>query len=149
VTSVAATERRLVISEKYFQVTADLLARLRDLRASRPTDDIERAHDAFLLDPGLGPPTYLAADGRILWDDDMWGVEPTRGEAYAAIVVGARKTGLRDLLKLLPPRPPGTPNCGECNGGGRFTVGGPSSGEEQPSSLLCPACRGIGWRSAH
>src|SRR6185436_10923397 len=102
------SERRLVISQKYFQVPADLLERLQGLRASRPADAIEREHDAFLLDPGVGPPTYLAADGRILWDDDMWGVEPTRGEAYAAIVVGARKTGVRDLLRLLPPRPPGT-----------------------------------------
>ena len=139
----------LVISEKYFAVPDDLLARLQNLRAGRPADDIESAHDAFLLDPGLGPPTYLAADGRILWDDDQWGIEPTRGEAYAAIVVGARKTGLRDLLKLLPPRPPGAPDCRECKGTGRFTVGGPARGEEQPSSLLCPACRGIGWRAAH
>jgi hypothetical protein len=145
----AVSERRLVISEKYFEVPDDLLARLQNLRAGRSADDIERAHDAFLLDPGVGPPTYLAADGRILWDDDMWGVEPTRGEAYAAIVVGARKTGLRDLLKLLPPRPPSAASCRDCNGSGRFKVGGASPGDEQPSSLLCPACRGIGWRPAH
>ena len=56
----------LVVSEKYFELPADLLEQLRNLRASRPADAIERAHDAFLLDPGLGPPTYLAADGRIL-----------------------------------------------------------------------------------
>jgi hypothetical protein len=142
-------DRRLVISEKYFEVPADLLTRLQNLRAGRAADDIERAYDAFLLDPGVGPPTYLAADGRILWDDDRWGVEPTRGEAYAAIVVGARKTGVRDLLRLLPPRPPGAPTCRECGGGGRFKVGGPTIGEEQPSLLLCPACRGIGWRAAH
>lgn len=138
-----------MISDRYFVVPADLLARLQDLRASRSPDDIERTHDAFLLDPGLGPPTYLAADGRILWDDDMWGIEPTRGEAYAAIVVGARKTGLRDLLKLLPPRPPSATNCPDCKGTGRFTVGGATRGEEQPSSLLCSACRGIGWRASH
>jgi hypothetical protein len=126
-----------VVSERYFVVPGDLLEQLRNLRASRPADEIESTHDAFLLDPGLGPPTYLAADGRILWDDDSWGVEPTRGEAYAAIVVGARKTGLRDLLRLLPPRPPGTPDCGECNGTGRLAAG------------LCSACRGVGWRAAH
>jgi hypothetical protein len=145
----AISERRLVISEKYFEVPADLLARLQDLRAGRAADDIERQYDAFLLDPGLGPPTYLAADGRVLWDDDMWGVEPTRGEAYAAIVVGARKTGVRDLLKLLPPRPTSAQTCRDCKGSGRFAVGGATRGEEQPSSLLCPACRGIGWRASH
>ena len=126
-----------MVSEKYFVVPGDLLEQLRNLRASRPADEIESAHDAFLLDPGLGPPTYLAADGRILWDDDSWGVEPTRGEAYAAIVVGARKTGLRDLLRLLPPRPPGTPDCGECNGTGRLAAG------------LFSVCRGVGWRAPH
>jgi len=143
------SERRLVISDKYFEVPSDLLARLQNLRAGRAADDIERTYDAFLLDPGVGPPTYLAADGRILWDDDMWGVEPTRGEAYAAIVVGARKTGVRDLLKLLPPRPPSAASCGECGGSGRFKVGGATLGDEQPSSLLCPTCRGIGWRASH
>ena len=126
-----------MVSEKYFVVPGDLLEQLRNLRASRPADEIESAHDAFLLDPGLGPPTYLAADGRILWDDDSWGVEPTRGEAYAAIVVGARKTGLRDLLRLLPPRPPGTPDCGESNGTGRL------------GAALCSVCRGVGWRALH
>ena len=135
----------LVVSEKYFELPADLLEQLRNLRASRPVDAIERAHDAFLLDPGLGPPTYLAADGRILWDDtdDFWGVQPTRSEAYVAIVVGARKTGVRDLLRLLPPRPPGTPNCPECNGAGQFAA------DTMQLEVVCSACRGIGWRAAH
>ena len=65
-----------MISERDFQVPADLIARLQNLRAGRAADDIERTHAAFLIDPGLGPATYLAADGRVLWDDDRWGVEP-------------------------------------------------------------------------
>src|SRR5450755_4763160 len=93
-------DRRLVISDKYFDVPPDLLEELRIVRARRDRrDEIERAHDAFLLDPGLGPATYLSAEGRILWDDDGWGVEAKLGWAYAAIVTGARKLGLPSLLQ--------------------------------------------------
>jgi hypothetical protein len=101
-------------------------------------DPIEREHDAFLLDPGIGPATYLSADGRILWDDDGWGgVEPALGPAYAAILVGAKKTGISDLRKLLPSRPSIAPDCSECEGTGLFG----------PMSIGCSACWGLGWQA--
>jgi len=90
---------------RIFRPAPHLLATLRELRAARGDDDeITQTYDAFLLDPGLGPPTYLASDGRIVWDDDIWGVKGTLREALAAIRAGVRKTGLAELLELLPRR---------------------------------------------
>jgi len=97
--------RRIVVSMRIFRPAPHLLATLRELRAARGDDDeITQTYDAFLLDPGLGPPTYLASDGRIVWDDDIWGVKGTLREALAAIRAGVRKTGLAELLELLPRR---------------------------------------------
>ncbi|WP_437944237.1 hypothetical protein WMF27_15715 [Sorangium sp. So ce281] len=31
-------------------------------------DEVEDKYDAFLLDPGMGPMTYLTSDGRVLED---------------------------------------------------------------------------------
>lgn len=58
---------------------------------------IEDEHDAFLLDPGMGPMTYLTSDGRVLWDNRTWDgddiSEVSGDDAMATIVVGAKKTG--------------------------------------------------------
>jgi hypothetical protein len=142
-------EPRLVISDKYFDVPPDVLEELRSVRARRNRqDDIERTHDAFLLDPGFGPPTYLSADGRILWDDDGWGVEAELGWAYAAIVTGSRKLSLPSLLKLLPSRPAGTPDCPECEGTGEFTAKGQLKDVNGKTfSIGCGACWGMGWQA--
>jgi hypothetical protein len=146
---VWGAERRLVISEKYFDVPADLLEELQNVRAKRNRrDEIERQHNAFLLNPGLGPVTYLSADGRVLWDDDGWGVEPAIGWAYAALVTGAKKLGVPGLLRLLPLRPPGSPNCSECEGTGQFTAKGQLKDiSGRPFSIGCAACWGIGWQA--
>jgi len=78
-------------------------------------DEVERAYDAFLLDPGMGPMVYLTADGRVLWDERGWDgdgvVEVTGVDARASLVVGARKTGLAALRALLPPAPAGAVVC--------------------------------------
>jgi hypothetical protein len=51
-----------------FVLSSSLLEELQTWRASRPLDRVEREHDAFCLDPGLGPAFFLTADGRVLVD---------------------------------------------------------------------------------
>ena len=93
-------------------VVADLLrVQLQAWRERRaPHDVFEREHDAFCLDGGLGPAFYLTTQGLVLRDGVGWDDEPVReapdAEAVQALVVGAKKTGIRDLLDLLPDRSP-------------------------------------------
>jgi len=139
---------RLVMSEVVLDMPLHVLEELRKVRASRPQDEIERVHDAFLLDPGFGPPTYVSAEGRILWDDEMgWGVEPQLGWAYAAILTGVKKTGVQGLLELLPKRPPSAPDCPECEGTGSFMKGQLKDVNGRPFSIFCAACWGLGWHA--
>lgn len=130
----------VLVSVPLFSLDASLLAALRACRAGRRPDAIEQAYDAFCLDPGLGPPTYLTADGRILWDDDgVWGKTGTRALALASIRVGAKKTGLDALLGLMPPRPPTATSCPRCRGTGWDHV------EERQATWICPTCAAVGW----
>jgi hypothetical protein len=129
----------VLVSVPLFALDAALLAALRAWRDGRRTEAIEQAHDAFCLDPGLGTPTYLTADGRILWADLGWGREGTRGDALAAIRVGARKTGIEALLRLMPPRPPSATICPRCRGTGWDHV------EDRQAPWICPACGAVGW----
>lgn len=137
----------LIASEQFFDLPDPLREALEAHRARRAwRDPIEWEHDAFLLDPGLGPATYLTADGRILWDDDGWGVQATRREVYAAVRAGARKTGISALLSLLPARPEDADSCARCEGTGRWTGLRSVSGE--PISICCPDCGSLGWLSS-
>src|SRR5829696_6656613 len=82
---LSQSKRRTLVSVRMFEPSAQLLAVLREQRRLRGTDDIMETHDAFMLDPGLGPPVYLSSDGRVVWDDDGWGVVGTRADALASI----------------------------------------------------------------
>jgi hypothetical protein len=110
-------------------------------------DEVERAHDAFLLDPGMGPMAYLTADGRVLWDERGWDgdgvVEVTGRDARAALVVGARKTGLAALLTLLPAAPAGAVVCPTCKGTCLAALAPGIAGE-----FPCRACACCGWVAA-
>jgi hypothetical protein len=129
-----------------FLLSSSLLEELQTWRASRPLDRVEREHDAFCLDPGLGPAFFLTADGRVLVDGTSWDDTPIReaseAEAFASIVVGARKMGIGKLLDLLPRRPDGSPTCARCNGT-RYA----SLGPDVPP-FVCPHCHGLGWTAA-
>jgi hypothetical protein len=141
--------RRILVSGRIFELTPHLLAALREYRQVRGGDDITEIYDAFMLDAGLGPPTYLSSDGRIIWDDDMWGVVGTRAEAVAAILVGVKKTGLIELRELLPSRPAAAADCPECSGTGRFDAHGQLQDiDGRPFSVVCMRCAGLGWTSA-
>ncbi len=59
--------------------------------------------DASLLEPGLGPATYLKTDGSIIWDDDYWGVQGNLADADAAIQTGIiNTTGRKFSVKSAP-----------------------------------------------
>lgn len=131
-------------SRRLFVFSPDLVARLRAAPRAYGPDAIETAYDAFLVDPGMGPMTYLTADGRVLWCDlEWWGVaEPTVGDACAAVAIGARNTGVSELRGLLPPRPDGAPVCPHCDGTGwamTWRAG------EAVRETHCRPCDGVGW----
>jgi hypothetical protein len=107
-------------------------------------DEIEAAHDAFLLYPGMGPMLYLTAAGRILEDSRGWDgdavAELTGVQANAALVIGAKKTGIPGLLGLIPPMPSGARLCPKCNG---MRVAEPVAGFGH--ELPCVVCGSHGW----
>jgi len=138
--------RRHLVSVRLFELTPHLLSVLRERRDLGDRDEIMEAHDAFLLDPGLGPAVYLSSDGRILWDDDGWGVVGTRADALAAILVGAKKTGILDLHRLLPARPATAVDCAECSASGWFVEHGQlKDSYDRVFSIVCATCAGLGW----
>ena len=106
--------------------------------------EVEDAEDAFLLDPGMGPMTYLTSDGRVLDDHRSWDGEALReamlDEASAALVVGAKKTGITDLLSLVPACPDDGSRCTRCEGE-RWD----KPLREHGLELICGLCRGRGW----
>lgn len=108
--------------------------------------EIEETLDAFLLDPGFGPMTYLTADGRVFFDNRTFeGTDPefavSLEDAVAALVVGAKKTGIPALLDLIPPFPEGL-DCPLCQGR-RWAKPTPKFDFE----LVCLICRGRGKAS--
>jgi hypothetical protein len=106
--------------------------------------EVEEEHDAFLLDPGMGPMIYLTGDGRVLVDGRTWDGTALReandDEAIAGLVTGAEKTGVSELLELLPGRPEDGQSCPKC-GGGRRAEPVPGCGFR----VVCVLCRGRGW----
>lgn len=109
-------------------------------------DEVERQYDAFLLDPGMGPMTYLTADGRVLfdmrgWDGDSVVEATTAYEVNAALIVGAKKTGIVELLDLIPKAPPGSRTCPRCDG----TRMAPLAPQAPPPEFPCRQCDARGW----
>jgi hypothetical protein len=142
--SLVGTLQDLLDSERgdVNRVAADYVSGMHDLQ-----DQIEREHDAFLLDPGMGPMAYLATDGRVLLDFRAFDGAPLReaddDEAIATLVVGAKKTGISGLLALVPDKPVGAAVCVDCKGTRWMTV---KDINREDFQLLCPKCRGRGWQ---
>lgn len=138
--------RRILVSKRLFQPNAALVSELQAYRQAHGSDDVMRAYDAFLLDPGLGPAVYLSTDGRVIWDDDFWGVKATRGEALASISAGVKKTRIGALLSLLPPRPGDASDCSNCSASGWFDAHGQLQDVQgRHFSVVCMTCAGLGW----
>jgi hypothetical protein len=132
-----------------FEVPANVIDALRARRAQRRWHDgVEDQHDAFVLDPGMGPALYLTTDGRVLVDGSAWDDSPVReatdDEAVAALVVGAKKTGIAALIDLLPSPPTEARDCATC-GGARWSRLPVDSTDGQPIVQVCSECSGRGW----
>lgn len=137
---------RVVVTNVLFRLSSELLAELRSRHERHAEDEITHSYDAFLLDPGLGPATYLTSDGRVIWDDDIWDVKGTRAEAFAAIRGGIHKTGIARLSELLPRRTSDSSDCPACNATGRFDAHGQLRDTQgRAFSIVCGACGGLGW----
>lgn len=71
-------------------------------------DEVESRFAGFLLDPGMGPMTYLTADGRVLLDMRTWDgddvVEADDDEAILALVVGAPGLRVTRAVHVVPAR---------------------------------------------
>jgi hypothetical protein len=146
--SNSTTTRRIVVSRRLFAPSPALLTLMACVQNKRGADDITVAYGAYMLDPGLGPPTYLTADGRIVWDDDLWGIMGTRGEAFSSIMAGVKKTGVQQLRELLPEREATASDCHDCSASGWFDAHGELQDlEGRPFSFVCPRCAGLGWTS--
>jgi hypothetical protein len=122
-----------------FDLPPSVVDRLRARRAASPlVDATEREHDAFLVLLGTGASLYVTADGRILVDCSGWDSTPIREatdeEAFATLVVAADRTGIRELVELLPHRPENGVTCTRCGGT-----------RHEPSAGVCLACSGLGW----
>jgi hypothetical protein len=135
-----------------FRLSDDVLHALRQAQPDRWGDPLLREHDAFMLDPGMGPALILTTDGRVLEDGTCWDGTPvkevTDDGALEAIVIGFRKTGVSALLELLPPRPAIASDCPRCHGD-RFApphVEGASAEQlAQFPPFICTFCHGLGW----
>lgn len=123
-------------------LSPELLATLRAQRDRRTMDNVERQHDAFLIDPGMGA-IWLTLDGRILWEDDFEDPDSVRevtseNEVITSLVSGATKTGIAELLDLLPPRPADATTCPLCNGTRYWR---PTA----TTNFVCWLCNGRSW----
>ena len=122
---------------------------LRQLRrspmATQAPSPLGEYGEAFLLDLGLGPICYLTAAGQVVIDFSDWDDRPglrvaDEDDTVRYLVVGARKTGINDLVLLLPPRPPDGSVCPRCQGGRWCTL--PT---QPPAEIVCISCSGRGW----
>ncbi len=132
-----------------FDLSPTLVERLRQAQLRRGQDEVAQLQDAVLLESFISS-TYLTLDGRVLSldhiaDDAKLIAVTEPGEAYAAIVVGAKNLGIEELLDLLPAAPTGATSCPRCDGS-RWIAIGPRAGTDEPASIVCADCRGLGWR---
>jgi len=123
-------------------LSPELLAKLRAHRDRRTMDNIERKHDAFLIDPGMGA-IWLTSDGRILWEDDIMDADSVReiteeNHVITSLVSGARKTGISELLDLLPAQPGDAITCPMCNGTRYWRP-------TDTTNFVCWLCSGCSW----
>jgi ADP-heptose:LPS heptosyltransferase len=118
-----------------FDLPKRLLAQLRRVESERGRDGVAQNNDAFLMDADAPSPSYLTWDGHVMVVDGGTVRDATEDEKIAAVVAGARKTGLTVLLNLLPPRSPNAVTCSSCEGG-----------RWKDERLVCPACHGRGWQ---
>lgn len=127
----------------YFDIPPELAAKL-------TWDD----KDMFLLDPGMGPTMTLGKDGYVYYDGNGWDDlgamtsvnlpirRATPDESVSALVVGAKKQNVPELLELIPKCPSVELVCPCCHGERWVNVSGdPNIGP----TMICYICWGRGW----
>ncbi len=125
-------------------MSPELVVALELYQATRSTDPIADRYHAFMLDPGLGPPTYITSDGRLIWDEaDIWRFIPTMNDALIGVAVGIEKTKIILLNTILPQKPNDAISCHTCKGTGSFEV--PIN--NIPKRFFCKGCGSLGWTS--
>ena len=130
-----------------------LREKLKKVRAKQLTqqsyhDEVFAEQDVVILTLGLGPAMYLHLDGYvIIWDSEaMWSdnKHPIKTkdikEIAGAIVVGAKRLDMPELLELLPPPPRSASICPQCSGKRTMDFG--STPEHW---IVCPRCNGLAW----
>ena len=139
-------------------LSAELREKLRRKRARQLAsrnakfDKFLLNEEVVLLDPGMGPVTYIGLDGRIYIDTSDW-TEPTPekieetkdpGEIVMALLVGAKKQQIPELLHLLPSSPPNSTPCRLCDGTRWCRFPG---ADENQQTVVCMKCQGYGWEN--
>jgi hypothetical protein len=130
-------------------LTAALLAQLRRVREAQTLPSVvEQELDAFRIHVGLGPDSYLTADGRLLDDHaDLDGPRDLReasdATAIGGLVLLAQQARLPELLDLLPSPPPDAAVCARCQGT-RWAKLVEVPGFDGPRGI-CVVCHGLGW----
>ncbi len=108
------------------------------------TDPLCRTETAICVFSGMGPPAYLTLDGDVFQNNGFETDLPVLAYASeemigAYLLVGAWRAQLPELMELLPPPPPGTEPCPECEGARSWD---PASGDRP---VWCRRCGSRGW----
>lgn len=125
------------------------LVALRAKQLSSPNpDEVVVEQGVVLLDGGMGPALYIGLDGTIvIWhymEDESPRITDDLKDIAAALLVGAEKQGLPELLELLPQRPADGVVCELCSGS-RWIQVGIKLDKRTPGRIVCVECGGVGW----
>ena len=129
---------------KWFEIPENLIPKLRELQKQNLSYPIVKSEDAVVMYIGMGGEMYLTFDGRVITVDWMDGYQPneakTLSEAAMALVLGAERSNLPELLSLLPSRPPEAEDCLNCKQTGWLNLG------SETLTFICGDCGGLGWK---
>jgi hypothetical protein len=104
--------------------------------------DAVRSTGALPVYADIGATLFVGPDGEVLNrhhdSDDLPQVEPDARLRLIALVWAVKKHP--ELNALLPERPVGAADCGECGCTGAHQL--------DRFELLCPKCHGMGWLGA-
>ena len=130
---------------KWFEISENLIPKLRELQRNDLNHDIVKSEDAVIMFGGMGDPLYLTFDGRVIIDECFMEEKGPReaeslAEAAMAVVVGAKIRNFPELLSILPNPSENAIDCQNCEKSGWIKVGGGLG------PFVCRECGGLGWK---